>query len=122
MLKKFYLTDEYEDDDMILESESSSKSENNNIIEGSNETDDIKLDDYETDDSEESPHNIDDGEESPRNTSEPKIEFIIEEDENHEKQIRMNFEFKVSDINETIKINLEISRKTYLEIADELLK
>ena len=52
----------------------------------------------------------------------PKIEFIVEEDENKEKQVRMNFEFKVNDSSEIIKIDLEISKKTYLELADELLK
>ena len=52
----------------------------------------------------------------------PKIEFIVEEDENKEKQIRMNFEFRVNDSNELIKIDLEISKSIYLEIADELLK
>lgn len=115
MLKKFYLTDEYEDDDVIIELESSSKSEKNNIIKGSNEDyydmDDILLDNSDTE-----------NEDNIRDTSEPKIEFIVEEDENHEKQIRMSFEFNVSDISETIKVNLEISRKTYLEIADELKK
>ena len=39
-----------------------------------------------------------------------------------EKQIRMNFEFMVGDSNELIKIDLEISKSTYLEIANELLK
>ena len=52
----------------------------------------------------------------------PKIEFIVEEDENKEKQIRLNFEFMVGDSNELIKIDLEISKSTYLEIANELLK
>ena len=52
----------------------------------------------------------------------PKIEFIVEEDENKEKQIRLNFEFMIEDSNELIKIDLEISKSTYLELANELLK
>ena len=52
----------------------------------------------------------------------PKIEFIVEEDENKEKQVRMNFEFKVNESSEIIKIDLEISKNTYLELANELLK
>lgn len=55
-------------------------------------------------------------------TDEPKIEFIIEENEKNEKHIRLNFEFKLNDSNEIIKIDLEISKNTYLQMADELLK
>jgi hypothetical protein len=112
ILKNFYLTDEYEDDEMLLITESSSKNISKNNIEGTTEPVDIELDEYETDNDEDNEHD----------TSDPKIEFIVEEDENQEKQISMNFEFKVSEISETIKVNLEISRKTYLEIAEELLK
>ena len=43
----------------------------------------------------------------------PKIEFIVEEDENKEKQVRMNFEFKVNESSEIIKIDLEISKNYY---------
>ena len=52
----------------------------------------------------------------------PKIEFIVEKDENEEKQIRMNFEFTINNSSKIVKIDLEISKNTYLEIADELLK
>ena len=100
ILKKFYLTDEYEDDDNMTSSvnhfkeKSGKKSKLDKFIES-------KIDD---------------------DSEVPKIEFIVEEDENNEKQIRMNFEFKISDSNEVIKIDLEISKSTYLEIANELLK
>lgn len=51
----------------------------------------------------------------------PKIEFIIEKNDNDEKQIRLNFEFKIDDSDEIIKLDIEISKNTYLEIADELI-
>ena len=57
-----------------------------------------------------------------KDNDEPKIEFIIEENKNKEKSIRLNFEFKIDNSGETIKIDLEISKKIYLEIANELLK
>lgn len=53
---------------------------------------------------------------------EPKIEFIIEKNEDNEKQIRLNFEFKLNESDDIIKLDLEISKNTYLELADELLK
>lgn len=56
------------------------------------------------------------------NMESPTIEFIIEEDENNEKQVRLNFEFKLENSKEVIKLDLEISKNTYLELADELLK
>ena len=51
----------------------------------------------------------------------PKIEFIIEKNDNNEKQIRLNFEFKIDGSDEIIKLDIEISKNTYLEIADELI-
>ena len=104
ILKKFYLTDEYEDDDVFLNEDSSLKTDDNTIIEDS---------DYDSDS---------DSDSDKEDDEEPKIEFIVEEDENKEKQIRMNFEFKVNNLNEVDNIDLEISKKTYLEIADELMK
>mgnify|MGYP001257620939 FL=1 len=56
------------------------------------------------------------------NSEEPKIEFIIEENDKNEKQIRLNFEFKLNNSDELIKIDLEISKNTYLQMAEELLK
>lgn len=56
------------------------------------------------------------------NYEEPKIEFIIEENDKNEKQIRLNFEFKLNNSEELIKIDLEISKNTYLQMAEELLK
>ena len=56
------------------------------------------------------------------NSEEPKIEFIIEENDRNEKQIRLNFEFKLNNSEELIKIDLEISKNTYLQMAEELLK
>lgn len=103
ILKKFYLTDEYEEDDVFLNDDTSLKDSDYTIVEDSQE-------DSDSDD------------ESDLEEDEPKIEFIVEEDENKEKQIRMNFEFKVDNLNEVVKIDLEISKKTYLEIADELMK
>lgn len=103
ILKKFYLTDEYEEDDVFLNDDMSLKDSDYTIVEDSQE-------DSDSDD------------ESDLEEDEPKIEFIVEEDENKEKQIRMNFEFKVDNLNEVVKIDLEISKKTYLEIADELMK
>ena len=105
ILKKFYLTDEYEEDGVFLNDETSLKDSDYTVVEDSQDDSDSDSE-YESDIDEE----------------EPKIEFIVEEDENKEKQIRMNFEFKVSNINEVVKIDLEISKKTYLEIADELMK
>ena len=55
-------------------------------------------------------------------SDEPKIEFIIEENDKNEKQIRLNFEFKLSNSEEIIKIDLEISKNTYLQMAEELIK
>jgi hypothetical protein len=106
-LNKIYLTDEYEEDDNISLSlkknkkndKLSKKSKKENVIDSGI----IQEDCLEGDDT-------------------PKIEFIVEEDENKEKQIRLNFEFMVGDSNELIKIDLEISKSTYLEIANELLK
>ena len=86
--KKVYLTDTYEDENLILES---------NKIEST-------LDENKCSD------------------DEPTIEFIIEKNENDEKQIRLNFQFKLEESNEIIKLDLEISKNTYLELADELLK
>ncbi len=103
-LNKIYLTDEYEEDDNISldlkksKSTKKKKSKKDNKLETFLESE------------------IEDDAES------PKIEFIVEEDENKEKQIRLNFEFMVGDSNELIKIDLEISKSTYLEIANELLK
>ena len=56
------------------------------------------------------------------NYEEPKIEFIIEENDKNENQIRLNFEFKLNNSEELIKIDLEISKNTYLQMAEELLK
>ena len=56
------------------------------------------------------------------NSEEPKIEFIIDENDKNEKQIRLNFEFKLNNSEELIKIDLEISKNTYLQMAEELLK
>ena len=56
------------------------------------------------------------------NLDSPTIEFIIEKNENDEKQIRLNFEFQLENSKEIIKLDLEISKNTYLELADELLK
>ena len=56
------------------------------------------------------------------NYEEPKIEFIIEENDKNEKQIRLNFEFKLNNSEELIKIDLEISKNKYLQMAEELLK
>ena len=103
ILKNFYLTDEYDKDDNI------SFSFNKNKKLKKNKKMKKKKDNF----AEELDELSDDS---------PKIEFIVEEDENKVKQIRMNFEFKIEDSNEIIKIDLEISRNTYLEIANELLK
>jgi len=107
-LNNFYLTDEYEEDAEIsinaLENKTSEKSKLDTFMESDIfENEMIDVVDNSQDDV-------------------PKIEFIVEEDENKEKQIRMNFEFRVNDSNELIKIDLEISKSIYLEIADELLK
>ena len=102
ILKNFLLTDLYENEEGI--------NVNNEVIENNKE---VEIDEIESeyfDNTEELDEDI------------PKIEFIVEEDENKEKQVRMNFEFKVNDSSEIIKIDLEISKNTYLELADELLK
>ena len=103
ILKNFYLTDEYDKDDNISFSFNKNKKlKKNKKMKKKKDNFAEELDEF-SDDS-------------------PKIEFIVEEDENKVKQIRMNFEFKIEDSNEIIKIDLEISRNTYLEIANELLK
>tara|TARA_Y100000589_G_C27075531_1_gene597287 strand:- start:352 stop:672 length:321 start_codon:yes stop_codon:yes gene_type:complete len=102
ILKNFLLTDLYENEEGI--------NVDNEVIENNKE---IEIDETESEDYE----NFEELDEDV-----PKIEFIVEEDENKEKQVRMNFEFKVNDSSEIIKIDLEISKKTYLELADELLK
>ena len=102
ILKNFLLTDLYENEEGI--------NVDNEVIENNKE---IEIDEIESED-------FDNTEELDEDI--PKIEFIVEEDENKEKQVRMNFEFKVNDSSEIIKIDLEISKNTYLELADELLK
>ncbi len=56
------------------------------------------------------------------NEIDPKVEFIIEEDGNKEKHIKLNFEFLDVNTDEMIKLEIEISKNMYLEIANELLK
>ena len=111
ILKKYFIQDIFDDDENInAEDIDNNNISNQEIIESNvdgnsdSESEDLNSD-YEMNDD-----------------SIPKIEFIVEEDENREKQIRMNFEFKVKNSNEVVKIDLEISKNTYLEIADELLK
>lgn len=106
-LKKNYLTDEYEEDVNINLNYKKNKSEDKKKL--GKKLGKSKLNNFMDD----LFHDENDS---------PKIEFIVEEDENKEKQIRMNFEFMVGVSNELIKIDLEISKSTYLEIANELLK
>jgi len=118
ILKNFLLTDLYINEEGItVDNEiTANKQLNNNdnsdidIDIGSNSDSDSDSDSDQSSDSEYIDETI------------PKIEFIVEEDENKEKQVIMNFEFKVNESSELIKINLEISKNTYLELADELLK
>ena len=91
--KMLYLTDTFEDENLIYDSLKRKSKKNNKKI-------DKEIEDPDS----------------------PMIEFIIEEDENKEKQIRLNFEFKLNETDEIIKLDLEISKNTYLELADELLK
>tara|TARA_B100001287_G_C22244777_1_gene327613 strand:+ start:187 stop:480 length:294 start_codon:yes stop_codon:yes gene_type:complete len=91
--KMLYLTDTFEDENLIYDSLKRKSKKNKKKI-------DKEIDDPDS----------------------PMIEFIIEEDENKEKQIRLNFEFKLNETDEIIKLDLEISKNTYLELADELLK
>ena len=110
ILKNFLLTDLYENEEgMTVNNEITVDNKNDELCENDNCSDlesdcEINQDCDVVDD------------------SIPKIEFIVEEDENKEKQVRMNFEFKVNESSEIIKIDLEISKNTYLELADELLK
>ena len=110
ILKNFLLTDLYENEEgMTVDNEITVDNKNNELYENDNYSDlesDCENNQYYEE--------VDD--------SIPKIEFIVEEDENKEKQVRMNFEFKVNESSEIIKIDLEISKNTYLELADELLK
>ena len=95
-LKKYFLTDDYtsEDDTAIFIKDDETKEEE---IESESESSTIADD-------------------------EPCIEFIVEENEKKEKSIRLNFQFKLDNSKELIKIDVEISKNTYLEIADELIK
>ena len=104
ILKKFYLTDEYEEEDICIKEELDLNKKDDYIKEDSDSDNDSEFLDLDSE------------------NEIPKIEFIVEEDENKQKQIRMNFEFKMSSSDEVVKIDLEISKNTYLEIADELLK
>lgn len=111
ILKKYFLTDIFDEEEKLVGcciSKIDTTINNVEELEENIENSDSEDENYQEIDSED-----DDS---------PKIEFIVEEDENKEKQIRLNFEFKVNDLNEKIKIDLEISKNTYLEIADELLK
>tara|TARA_E500000178_G_scaffold345763_1_gene396198 strand:+ start:125 stop:472 length:348 start_codon:yes stop_codon:yes gene_type:complete len=111
ILKKYFLTDIFDEEEELVDcfiSKIDTTINNVEDLEENIENSDSEDENYQEIDSED-----DDS---------PKIEFIVEEDENKEKQIRLNFEFKVNDLNEKIKIDLEISKNTYLEIADELLK
>jgi len=102
ILKKFYLTDEYDTDNTPVNEDLYSNKKDNYIKEDSESDNDSDV---------------------LNNENEiPKIEFIVEKDENEEKQIRMNFEFTINNSSKIVKIDLEISKNTYLEIADELLK
>jgi hypothetical protein len=105
ILKNFLLTDLYENEEEVS---------NNKKITVNNQQD--KKCDHDNDSESDS-----DSESEEVDDSIPNIEFIVEEDENKEKQVRMNFEFKVNESSKIIKIDLEISKNTYLELADELL-
>lgn len=52
----------------------------------------------------------------------PKVEFVIEEDSNKEKHIKLIFEFYDSKSDELLKLEIEINKNMYLEIANELVK
>lgn len=112
ILKNFLLTDLYENEEgLTVDNEITVNNQQDEICEYDSESES----DFEgEDESNQYSEEVDD--------SIPKIEFIVEEDENKEKQVRMNFEFKVNESSEIIKIDLEISKNTYLELADELLK
>ena len=112
ILKNFLLTDLYENEERtVIDNKIAVNNQQDEICEYDNDSES----DFEDEDkSNQYSEEVDD--------SIPKIEFIVEEDENKEKQVRMNFEFKVNESSEIIKIDLEISKNTYLELADELLK
>ena len=105
ILKNFLLTDLYENEEGV---------QNNNKITVNNQQ--YKNCEHDNESESEKNQSSEEGDDSI-----PKIEFIVEEDENKEKQVRMNFEFKVNESSKIIKIDLEISKNTYLELADELL-
>ena len=96
VLKNKYLLDTFDDESIDLDIEETDETDENIVSEI--EDDNLNLD-----------NDI------------PKIEFIIEKNEENEKQIRLNFEFKMEESDEIIKLDIEISRNTYLELADELL-
>ena len=96
VLKNKYLLDTFDDESIDLDIEETDETDDNIVSEI--EDDSLNLD-----------NDI------------PKIEFIIEKNEEDEKQIRLNFEFKMEESDEIIKLDIEISRNTYLELADELL-
>ena len=104
LLRNFYLTDVSLDDDVLSipiknKRSKKKKSKIKEFIES--------MDELEEDSSEE-------------NT--PKVDFIIEEDKNKEKHIKLNFEFYDEKNDNLIKIEMEISKSMYLEIANELIK
>lgn len=51
----------------------------------------------------------------------PTIQLSVKEDDNKEKKVYLNLELNLDESNETIKIDLEISKKYYLELASELI-
>jgi hypothetical protein len=51
----------------------------------------------------------------------PTIQLSVKEDDNKEKKVYLNLELNLNESNETIKIDLEISKKYYLELASELI-
>ncbi len=103
LLRNFYLTDDSLDDDVvsipIKNKRSKKKSKIKEFIES--------MDELEEDSSEE---------------NSPKVEFIIEEDKNKEKHIKLNFEFYDEKNDNLVKIEMEINKSMYLEIANELIK
>ena len=125
ILKNFLLTDLYVNEEgLIVDNEITTNKQYkvNKYDDDDNDDDDDDNDSYDDDD--DSYYDIyqESSESEEIDETIPKIEFIVEEDENKEKQVIMNFEFKVNESSELIKINLEISKNTYLELADELLK
>jgi len=95
--KKYFLTDDYSDSDCIKDSKKSS----------------LKYEDIKNCITNKKKKNV---------NKDPKISFSIKEDKTHNKTVIVSciFNLNLNQLNKEIKIEIELSKESYLQIANEL--